>query len=230
VAAERTGKPLAGATLNRYIGQLASVYGYARRLRLLPRTHVPPTKGVEKAPETTRHDRCFTADEVERLIKVARVVDQRWRRLPAFIAVGYCTGLRKTNLLNLRWRDVDTAARTVQVAMTKNGTPHVAALSASAIDELKKLSRRHADELVFEGRDGRPFNPRRLWLKVTAEAGLTGRTIHALRHSCGHALATAGIGQAGIMQVMGHRTLTASARYVHANASDKRRIITEVFG
>jgi hypothetical protein len=44
--AKRTGKPLAGATLNRHVGQLASVFKYARRLRLLPRTHVPPTRGV----------------------------------------------------------------------------------------------------------------------------------------------------------------------------------------
>ena len=54
---EPAGKPLAGSTLNRYIGQLASVFRYARRLRLLPRAHVPPTRGIEKAPETTRHDR-----------------------------------------------------------------------------------------------------------------------------------------------------------------------------
>lgn len=49
---ERAGQPLAGSTLNRYVGQLASVFKYARRLRLLPRAHVPPTRGLRRRPRT----------------------------------------------------------------------------------------------------------------------------------------------------------------------------------
>jgi integrase len=225
------GQPLAGSTLNRYIGQLASIYKYARRLRLLPRMHVPPTKGIEKAPENSHPDRYLRPEEVERIIKVARVVDQRWGRMAALIATGFCTGLRKTNLLELRWRDVDLAACTVSVLRTKNGQPIVSALSSDAVRELSKLNgRNNLDAYVFEGRVGKPYDIRRLWAKVCSEAGMAGRNFHQLRHGCGHALAMAGTNQATIMQVMGHRSLTASARYMHANAEDKKRVIGEVFG
>ena len=226
---ERAGQPLAGSTLNRYVGQLASVFKYARRLRLLPRAHVPPTRGIEKAPENTDHDRYFRPEEVDRLVKVARLVDSRWCRMEALIVLAYHTGLRKSNLLNLRWRDIDLAERTAAVQTTKNGDPMVAALSQRAAALLKKLPNQKPDTLVFEGRDGRSYDIRRLWNKVCAEANIRGRTFHSLRHGCGHALAQAGTNQAVIMKIMGHLSFAASARYMHADANDKRSVIDQVF-
>lgn len=100
----RAGKPLGGATLNPYISQLESLYKYARRLRVLPRAHVPPTHGIEKSPELPNPNRYLRPEEVERLIKVARVFDRRWKKLPALIVVASHTGMRVGNLLDLRWR------------------------------------------------------------------------------------------------------------------------------
>ena len=226
----KAGKPLTGATLNRYISQLQSIYKYARRLRLLPRAHVPPTHGIEKSPEPPDPKRYLRPEEVERLVKVARVVDRRWKKLPALIIVAFHTGMRVGNLLDLRWRDVDLAARTITALKTKNGQPQVAALSERAAKELERLPGTHpADERVFGNSRGDRFQFRNLWVRTTVEAGLPGRNFHQLRHGCGTALAMAGVNQAQIMAVMGHRTLTASARYIHANTSDKRRIVDQVF-
>lgn len=227
--ARPAGVPLAGSTFNRYISQLQSVYKFARRLRLLPRGHTPPTKGVEKSPEPTDPERYLRPEEVERLLKVARVLDVRWGRLSALIVLAFHTGLRAGNLMALRWRDVDLKQRTVTVAKTKNGQPLIGALSARAAAELAKLAGQEPDALVFEGKPGRAFSFRGLWRKVCTEAGLPGRNFHQLRHGCGSALATAGVGQAQIMAIMGHRTLTASARYMHQNANDKRAVVDRVF-
>lgn len=227
--AERIGKPLAGSTFNRYAAQLASVFKYARRLPLLPRAHVPPTRGLEKADETVDHDRYFRPEEVDRLVKVARLVDTRWRRMEALIITAYHSGLRKTNLLNLRWRDIDHEARTAIVRVTKNRDPIVAVLSQRSTALLEKLPGRKADAFVFEGRTGHPYDIRRLWTRICREAGINGRTFHSLRHGCGHALATAGVNQGQIMRIMGHRSIAASSRYMHASADDKRSVIDSVF-
>jgi integrase len=229
ITTERVGQPLAGSTLNRYIGQLASLFKYARRLRLLPRNHVPPTRGVEKAPENTQHDRYFRPEEVERLVKVGRLLDTKWQRFEALVILAYHTGLRRSNLLHLRWCDIDLDERTATVQTTKNGDPLVAALSQRAVKLLQKLPGQKPDAYVFEGKNGRPFDVRRLWARVCREAGIEGRTFHSLRHGCGHALAQAGTNQAVIMKIMGHRSLSASARYMHADSSDKRRVIDTVF-
>lgn len=76
-----TGKPLAGATLTRYVSQLAGIFKYARKQRLVPRTWTPPTRGMdlpEPAPIKTSY---FTSSDIDRLVKVARMLDTKWRRM-----------------------------------------------------------------------------------------------------------------------------------------------------
>lgn len=225
-----TGEPLAGSTVNRFISTLAGIFKYARRVRALPRSHTPPTRGIEKAPEPVDPDKYFRPEEVENLLKVARVLDQKWRKLPALIVLGFHTGLRVGNLLDLKWRDIDLEARTATVAVTKNGRPHIAPLTDRCLEELLRLRKGQPDERVFKSYlNDKPFNYRTLWGKVCKEAGYEGRTFHWLRHGCGSALASAGVAQAQIMQVMGHRTLIASARYIHSNVDDRRDVVGRVF-
>lgn len=225
----RAGKPLAPSSINRYISQLGSVYKFARRLRLIPRTFVFPTANIEKHPEPSDPERYLRPEEVERILKVVRVMDAKWGRLTALIVIAYHTGLRKSNILNLKWADVDLVAGTATVTRTKNGEPIVAALSKRAVAELQKLPGKQPDAFICAGRTGQPMQFRSLWVRVTEAAGLPGRNFHQLRHGCGHALATAGVNQAQIMAVMGHKTLTASARYMHHNTRDKAQIVAKVF-
>lgn len=191
---------------------------------------MPPTRGLEKAPERADPNRYLRPEEVERIIKVSRLLDRKWGRLVALTLVAFHTGLRVGNLMALRWGDVDLDRRTVTVLKTKNGQPMISALSERAAVELAKLPNQKPDACVFEGRGGRAFGFRSLWARVCTEAGLPGRNFHQLRHGCGSALASAGVGQAQIMAVMGHRTLSASARYMHHSTEDKRAVVQRVFG
>ncbi len=230
-AADAPGVPLKGATLNRYLAALGTLFKYARRLRLIPRGHVSPTRGIERAPEPTDPDRYLRPEEVERLLAVARVVDRRWGKLSALIVLAFHTGLRVGNLTALRWADVDLEARTAAVPRTKNGEPIVAALTGACVAALKALPDKHPDARVFCGRSpNRAHSWRRLWELTCREAGLPGRNFHQLRHGCGSALASAGVAQAQIMSVLGHKTLSASARYLHSNVSDRRAVVDRVFG
>jgi integrase len=226
----RSGKPLAGSTVNRYLTQAGSVFKHARRLRLVPRTFVPPTRGIERAAERPDPERYLRPEEVDRALAVARVLDRQWGKMPALITVAYHTGLRVGSILRARGRDLDLDAGTLTVARTKNGDPVTAGLSAAAIAELRRLPKAGADELVFGNRRGKPFIYTPLWKRIAKEARLAGRVFHELRHGHGYRLAQAGLSQQMIMQSMGHRTLAASARYAHACISDKKAVIERVFG
>lgn len=229
-ATSATGEPLSGATLNRYLSQLGSVFKYARRLRLLPRAFLSPTRGIEREPERADAERYVRPEQFDRLLAVARVVDRRWGKMPALMLCAYHTGWRVGSLLALRGRDMDLEAGTITVARTKNGDPASAALSSAAVVELKKLSKVAPDELVFGNRAGKPFTYDPLWTRITREAGFPGRGIHQLRHGFGYRLARAGVSQQLLMQCMGHRSLAASQRYAHASTSDKQAVIARVFG
>ena len=224
------GKPLAGSTINRYLSQAGSVFKHARRLKLVPRAFVPPTRGIERAPERADPDRYFRPEEVQRLIAVARVLDKKWGKFPALILLAYHTGLRVGSILATRGKDLDIAAGTLCVPKTKNGDAIMTALSTAALAAIKRLPKVGADELLFGNRAGKPFTYRPLWLKIAKEANLPGRVFHELRHGHGFALSRENVSQQMIMKSMGHRTLAASARYAHASVADKQDIISRVFG
>jgi integrase len=132
------------------------------------------------------------------------VCDRNWGKMAALITLAFHTGLRKANLLNLRWRDVDLGNGTATVIKTKNGKPIVAALSGAAVKALMALpGKKDPDGYVFANNQGKPFHITTLWAKITTHAGLAGKNFHQLRHGCGSMLATAGVGQAQIMSVMG---------------------------
>ena len=226
----RSGKPLAGSTLNRHLTQAGSVFKHAKRLRLVPRAFVAPTRGIERAPERADPARYLRPEQVERILAVARVMDRHWRKMPALIVTAYHTGLRVGSILKVRGQDLDLDAGTLVVNRTKNGDPITAGLSSAAIAELRRLPKVGPDALVFGNASGKPYHYRPLWNLVAAEAQLPGRVFHELRHGHGFLLAKSGVSQTMVMQSMGHRTLTASARYAHASISDKKLIIARVFG
>ena len=225
-----TGKPLAGATLKRYVSQLAGLFKYARKQRLVPRTWTPPTRGMDLPPQAPIKTQYFAAPDVVRLVQVARMLDTRWKRMPALIQVAFCTGLRAGSLSELRWEQVDMERGLVAVQRTKNEHPIVSVLSSAARAELASLPGHKPGELVFANKSGQAYHWRKLWDRLTKEAGFEGYNFHLLRHSCGSALASAGIGQAAIMEAMGHRTLHASRRYMHLNVAARTEIVNRVFG
>jgi integrase len=230
MASAASGKPLAGSTINGYLTQAGSIFKHARRLKLVPRAFVAPTRGIERTPERPDPERYLRPEEVERLLAIARVVDRKWGKMVALITLAYHSGLRVGSIVRVRGKDLDLTAGTVTIARTKNGDPITAGLSSAAIAELKRLPRVGEGELVFGNRAGKPFTYRPLWVRIAREARLEGRVFHELRHGHGYALARAGVSQQMIMQSMGHRTLSASARYAHASVADKQAIVARVFG
>jgi integrase len=223
------GRPLAPATLNRYLVALGSVLSYARRRRLLPRTWVSPLRGVEKQPEDNARTIYLSAEQVERVVAVARTA--RWKKLPALILLAFITGLRAGALQQLRWKDVDLDARRLTVERTKNGRPMVAHMTERVAQELRSMPGiRHPEALVFSGYDEhRVHDWRKSWHTVCREAGVGHIPFHALRHSCASHLASKGASAVQLADVLGHRTLRMVQRYSHLNVNARAEFIDRAF-
>lgn len=209
---EHTDEPIAPATLNKYLIAYASMTKMAKERYLLPRTHVSASRFVTKQPENNGRYLDITKEEIEDLIKVAHLA--RWKPLAAIIAVAATSGLRKGNLQQLRWRDVDLEKCTVTVAMTKNGLPHTSAISPLAVKELCALKRSHygPNDLIFGAHH---FD--RAFQRAVQDAGLESKVtcFHLLRHACASLLAKSGAQDSAIMAVMGHKTPSMTRRYAH---------------
>ena len=90
-------------------------------------------------------------------LRVARVTDRCWGKLPCLIVLAFHTGMRAGSLLMLKWQDIDLVAKTAYVRRTKNGDPYVATLTDRCMTELKRLRRenrilREVELIHFSGR------------------------------------------------------------------------------
>ncbi len=161
-----------------------------------------------------------------------------------FIEVVAATGLRKSEALGLRWRDVDFARDTLRLPATKGarlraqrrgGAPRPVTVAAPPV-AAAALGRRRAavvafaglidpDALMFEGeRRERPIAVDRDWRRVRAAADLdTELTIHGLRHSLGTAAALSGMDALELMRVLRHASPSTTTRYIHI-AQERERL------
>jgi integrase len=149
------------------------------------------------------------------------------------IRVAAYAGLRRGELVALRWRDVDFAGRKIivrralsgdmEVRSTKSRRAREVPLPAQAAAALERLSRRGEftgpDDYVFANRIGRRLDPsalRRRFERARDAAGLEPLKFHALRHSYGSLLVAGGIDLPSVKAAMGYSRITTTERYLHA--------------
>jgi integrase len=148
-----------------------------------------------------------------------------WMRAPIALAVS--TGMRRSELLGLRWADVNFESRQIILRVTKNGDRRAVYLNALALDVLTKLSR--TSELCFPGITGGQLSngTRRLFARL----GFEGLSFHSLRHTYASWLVQRGADLFPVSLLLGHKSLKMTMRYAHlspgylAAASSKLDVI-----
>jgi integrase len=140
------------------------------------------------------------------------------------------TGCRKSEILNLRWVDIDFEHRCLRLPDSKTGAK-VVYLNAPALAILTELSRVERNPYVFVGtREGAATKAvDKVWGRVRAKAGLTNVRIHDLRHSYASVGAVGGFSLPIIGALLGHKHAMTTARYAHLSA-DPLRAANEAVG
>src|SRR5262249_49586462 len=123
------------------------------------------------------------------------------------------TGMRRGELLSLRWDDIDMASRTVHLKMTKNGHPRTVPLSVAALEVVRRMPRE--EESVFRV----TANAFRLaWERLKRKAGVTGLRFHDLRHEAVSRFFEKGLNVPEVASISGHRDPRMLMRYTHPKA------------
>ncbi|WP_244936513.1 tyrosine-type recombinase/integrase [Methylobacterium currus] len=130
--------------------------------------------------------------------------------LRPLITMAIETGMRKGELLSIRWVDVDFDARTVKILRTKNGHPRTVPLSPTAIQTLSAMKR--DAERVFPISDNAV---RFAWERMRKRAGIPDLRFHDLRHEGISRLFEAGLNVPEVAMVSGHRSPAMLFRYTH---------------
>ncbi len=120
------------------------------------------------------------------------------------------TGMRRGELLSLRWHDIDLDARLAHIANTKNGHSRTIPLTVGAVEILRKLPQ--TDERLF------PVTPnavRLAWERLTKRAGIQDLHFHDLRHEAISRFFERGLSLPEVALISGHRDHRMLLRYTH---------------
>jgi type 1 fimbriae regulatory protein FimB/type 1 fimbriae regulatory protein FimE len=160
----------------------------------------------------------LTEREIEKLQKAA--ASNRWgHRDETAVLVAYRHGLRSSELVALRWDDIDFRTAKLHVRRAKGGIDGVHPIGAKELRALRRLQREtdRAGPNVFVSERGAPLSVagyQRMIARAGKEAGF-GFLVHShmLRHSCGYKLANDGQDTRAIQHYLGHRSIVSTVRY-----------------
>lgn len=190
----------------------------------LPKTRLATHPPRRRTNAERRVREYLTPDEVERLIEAARKFGRHGHRDASLILIAYRHGLRVSELIALRWDQIDLKGGTLHVSRLKRGSPSVHPLRGPELRALRRLKRDYpAGPYVFVTERGGPMtdsNVRKLIARAGVAAALPPTHPHQLRHACGFKLANDGHDTRAIQQYLGHRNITHTTRYTEL-ASDR---------
>jgi integrase len=166
----------------------------------------------------------LTEGEVERLCEAAKT--NRWgQRDSTMLLVAFRHGLRASELVDLRWDQVDFATATLHVRRAKQGTPSTHPIQGEELRALRRLRREQQPKspFVFTSERGAPFTTAG-FARMTERAGRVAKFTfkvhpHMLRHACGYALANAGHDTRALQAYLGHKNIQHTVRYTELSPS-----------
>ena len=176
---------------------------------------VPPRRLPNGKLRTREH---LTEAEVERLMEAAKH-NRYGQRDATMVLVAYRHGLRASELVDLRWEQVDFRTGTLHVRRVKKGTPSTHPIVGDELRALRRLQREQEPKspFVFTSERGSPFTTAgfaRMVERAGSEAKLGFKAHpHMLRHACGYALANKGHDTRALQAYLGHRNIQHTVRY-----------------
>lgn len=195
-----------------------------------PMTQVDPPKKAQHLPAV------LTLEEVEALLMVPNADTPLGLRNRTMIEVLYATGLRVSELINLRLDDLHLELGLIQT-IGKGDKERIIPIGDVAIHWLNRylaegrprLGRQQVDQIIFLNDHGRQLTRQGIWKLIkqwVAAAGITKDVSpHTLRHSFATHILENGADLRIVQELLGHADISTTQIYTHI--SNKR--LTEVY-
>lgn len=218
-------------TVNHELTNLSHMLRMAIRWRYIDWNVV---SSVDKMKVAERSPRFLNRAEIHRLAEAAR-----GSHVHPLIMTALHTGMRKSELFNLKWSDIDFSQHTVTVQSkddwhTKNYKSRTIQLTPALYEVLREHRKLHLElgihsEYVFTYQ-GHQFksNIKRTLSRVLEKAGLEGVTLHTLRHTFASQLVMAGVPLREVQELMGHASFETTLQYAHLSEDHAKRQVLKL--
>lgn len=138
------------------------------------------------------------------------------KELPNILKLAVETGMRRGEIVSIKWKSVDILKRTIELKDTKNGESRIVPLSSEALNLLISLPRR-IDGKVF---DMTAHAVTYAFIRACKRAGVSDLHFHDLRHEAITRMFEKGLNVMEVGSVSGHKTLQMLKRYTHLRAEE----------
>lgn len=212
------------ATINREIGVLRRMFSMAEKYKWID-TNPALKKFIKPLKVDNKKINVLTSEQV---ISLLNACTGDCLFLKPIILCALNTGMRKSEILKLEWKDVDIENKLITILTQKNGKKAEIPISTKLLMEFKKLRLKKSSKYVFVNpvTNSHYVNIRYSLIKVFSTAGIKNFTFHGLRHTACTRLIELGVELDVVREIMRHSNLNITLEvYNHINQKRKRNAI-----
>ncbi|MDD5463320.1 MAG: site-specific integrase [Methylococcales bacterium] len=189
-----------------------------------------PMRKVKNPTPSRGRVRFLDDEERDKLLKACKDSSNEWLYMVVILALS--SGMRKAELFNLKWQDVNLKDGFLILHETKNRERRRVPLAGLGLELLRQHAkvRRLDTPLLFPSNKDplRPIDLKRPWLDALSKAEITDFHWHDLRHCTASYLAMNGASLAEIAEVLGHKTLSMVKRYSHLSDGHVSNVVASM--
>jgi len=158
--------------------------------------------------------------------EISRLLENCSEPLYSIVTIALNTGMRKSEILNLKRSDIDLDRRLIYLLETKSGDKREVPINKIVFNTLLKVKKNPHSPYVFYGNAGKPFQDiKKSYHKALEKAGIKDFTFHDLRHTFASHLVMMGTDLKTVQELLGHKTFQMTLRYAHLSPSHKKAAV-----
>ena len=219
------------ATINRHIATLKHMFTKAVEWDMVEDDTLKRIRRAKLLEENNRRLRYLSTEECQALINACT---KQLKHLQPILIMALNTGMRKGEILNLKWDDVDLKHGFILLAHTKNGERREIPINGSlraTLEELHKGTTKrprkvHVPYVFYDYKSEKPYgNIHHSFTTACKRASIRDFRFHYLRHCFASHLVMSGIDLTTVKELLGHKNLAMTLRYAHLAPSHKVKAV-----
>ncbi|HSA05983.1 MAG TPA: tyrosine-type recombinase/integrase [Candidatus Gastranaerophilales bacterium] len=218
---KKNSKPLSNATINREIAILSKMLSIAVKNGWLA---INPCRCIKKLREDTKMERFLQREEEEKLLYFCTGTQEYMKPI---LVCALHTGMRRGEIFNLKWGNVNLQEGFITVTKTKSGKDRKIPISSTLKSYFEELIKKQVNEYVFPSPiTGKPYNTIRKGFELLCKkAGIKNLRFHDLRHTAATRMVALGVELVIVQDILGHANITTTMRYAHPVPERKKMAI-----
>lgn len=209
---------LKNSSINRYLEALSKMFNLCIADGLLSKN---PLENVKKMLEENYKIRVLAKEEETTLFIF---LDERLKPIVIFALK---TGARKSEILTLKWLNIDFKGNYIELLHTKSGKKRKIPISKTLREILLEIKKTSTSEYVFVNpRTNKPYTDiKKAFRTALKKAGIENFVFHDLRHTFATRLIEKGVDIVVVKELLGHADISTTMIYTHSDAIRKQHAI-----